>query len=394
MSRPDLPPALRTLLDAAAALARRSSSSRIVLGRLHGVVDPGLLPTDVRAGAARELEAARTATAEPLSSRDVEGALRRAWDARPGDVLDALDPEPAAVRPDAQVHHAEHEGDPVTVVVQRPGLAKLVRNDLALLDVLALPLGAALPRVDAARILREVRDRTLDELDLEHEASVQRGAARALRRNGLARVAAPRTTLAAGGVLVTDRVDGPTLADAAPDDPGAVARALLRVFVGAPRELGMVFADPRADEVVVDDGTVVLRRMGSARPVESARIDAARDALAALRDDDAGAFATALASLGVLREEDARTAHGLARELLGDLLSGPALLDVATVGALADRAAARAGELLALAQRATPDAADLWPARMVGQLVALLAPLGATEDWGALALEALDRGWR
>ena len=42
---------------------------------------------------------------------------------------------------------------------------------------------------------------------------------------------------------------------------------------------------------------------------------------------------------------------------------------------------------------ATPDPADLWPLRMLAQLAATLAPLGATEDWLALGLDALRDGW-
>ena len=379
-----LPPALAALIDAGVALARRSSSSRVAIARLDGVVDPGLLPSELRAGVAREIADAVAATGEPLSAKDVSRATRE---------LDEVRAEPVLVRPDGQVHHGTHDDEPVTVLVQRPGLAQAVRSDLALLDVLGAPLGAVLPRLDVGGSLRELRERVMDELDLEHEASAQRRAARALRRSDVARVAAVRTDVSTHEVLVTERVEGPTLADRAPDDPGAIARALVHVFAGAAKELGTVFADPRADEVVVADGRIVLKRLGSARDVDADRVRAARAVIAALRDDDEAAFATAVAGTGVLSEADARRAYAVVSDLAGPHLRGPQLLDVATVGALADRAGDHLGELVDLAGRAAPDPADLWSARMVGQLVALLASLGATEDWGALALEALDRGW-
>ena len=44
------------------------------------------------------------------------------------------------------------------------------------------------------------------------------------------------------------------------------------------------------------------------------------------------------------------------------------------------------GAGLSLAATVTPDPADLALARSLGQLTATLAHLGATEDWGALAL--------
>ncbi|WP_205696500.1 AarF/UbiB family protein [Conexibacter sp. SYSU D00693] len=394
MARPDVPPALQRLLEAGTALARRSSAAQVALGRLHGVVDPAALPSEVQAGVAAELEAAHRRSAQPIAERDVDSALKKAWGDRPGKVLDAFDEAPAQVLPHGQVHHGEHDGTQVAITVLRPGLAQLVRSDLALLDLIAGPLGAVLPRLDAGAVLREVRERALDELDLEHEAGAQRRAARALRRAGLGiRVAPPVTDLCAHDVAVAERIDGPTLLDAAPEDPGAVARAIVRLAAGAPRELGVVLADLRADEVVVDGDEVVVRRVGAAREVDAQRLDACRDAVAALRADDAAAFGAAVARTGVLDAEDAERAHALLRDVAGDLLEGPATLDAAAVRRVSEAALRRVGDLFALAQVARPDPADLWAGRAFAQAVALLARLEATEDWLALVLEAFDEGW-
>jgi hypothetical protein len=74
-------------------------------------------------------------------------------------------------------------------------------------------------------------------------------------------------------------------------------------------------------------------------------------------------------------------------------MSGPARLDHDALGAAGELGFERLGALMDLAGRATPDPADLWPLRMLAQLAATLAPLGATEDWLALGLEALREGW-
>jgi hypothetical protein len=76
------------------------------------------------------------------------------------------------------------------------------------------------------------------------------------------------------------------------------------------------------------------------------------------------------------------------RELLGELVNGPARLDDAALAAMGERTIARLGPLVALAGSVDPDPADLWLARMAGQLVAVLAHLEVTEDWVALALGA------
>ncbi len=75
-------------------------------------------------------------------------------------------------------------------------------------------------------------------------------------------------------------------------------------------------------------------------------------------------------------------------------MSGPARIDDAALAAAGDRAFARLGDLVDLAGRATPDPADLWPLRMLAQLAATLAPLGAEEDWLQLGIAALRDGWR
>ena len=66
--------------------------------------------------------------------------------------------------------------------VLRPGIADQVRQDLNLLETLIRPLGAAFPSLAPAA---RGRERVLDELDLEHEASTQRSFARA-RSSGYA----------------------------------------------------------------------------------------------------------------------------------------------------------------------------------------------------------------
>ncbi|MGP0036548.1 MAG: AarF/UbiB family protein [Solirubrobacteraceae bacterium] len=106
----------------------------------------------------------------------IERVLRDAWGRRPTDELDDLDREPVAVTPISQVHRGVLDGAAVAVKVLRPGLAAAVRQDLGLLEGLRRPLQAAFPALDAGAALREFRERVLEELDLENEASVQQAA--------------------------------------------------------------------------------------------------------------------------------------------------------------------------------------------------------------------------
>jgi hypothetical protein len=203
--------------------------------------------------------------------------------------------------------------------------------------------------------------------------------------------------LSAPGVLVTELLPGPTLAagDAVVGDRSAVARALVAFHFGAPRAVGLVPADPRADHVVLlqGDGGIGLLGTGAARSVDRARHDGGLDALAALRAGDADAFAAAVAGLGLLPPAEARSAFDVLMPLVGDLVGVPVRLDAVVLADRADRALRALPDALPLLARVTPDRADLWPLRMFTQLGALLARLEVSADWGALALKAGKQGW-
>jgi ubiquinone biosynthesis protein len=387
--RVDLPPALRALVEAGGALVRRSASGRFALGRLAALVPEDAVPSALEAWPAR-LERARAEVATPIAFKDVEKALKGAWGKPAANVLDALEREPVAVTPGAQVHRGERDdGSAVAIKVLRPGLASAVRNDLALLDVLGGPLGAVFQAMNAGAVLREVRETALDELDLEHEASTQRSVRRALRGVEDVVVPVPDLELSSHGVLVSEWLEGPTLADALPGDPAAVARTLVAAHVAAARA-GLVLTDPRPGHVVLlDQGGVGLLGAGVARPVDRARVAAALDALVAFRSEDQDGFAAIVGErLGLLPATPALKAYALVAVVAGELLRGEARLDGAALASAGTRAFDHLGSALALAADVTPAPGDLAVARSVGQLASVLSRLGATEDFGGLMLES------
>jgi hypothetical protein len=69
------------------------------------------------------------------------------------------------------------------------------------------------------------------------------------------------------------------------------------------------------------------------------------------------------------------------------------LLDAAAVHDLGVRAVERWREGLALAGAGTLPPGDLWPARMLGSLVATVARLEVEEDWLGLVRAAAAGGW-
>jgi len=384
-ARTDLPPSVAALGDAAMALVRRAPSARLTIVRAGGIFEPEALRPQTRERVEREVAAARASVCVELPAPQVQGLLKGAWGEGPDRVLDAFDAHPVALTPTAQVHRGELDGRAVAIKVRRPGVERSVRNDLALLDVLAAPLGAAFPRLDAGAVLRDAREQALDALDFEHEASAQRRLARALR--GVTGVSAPAPVLdlCTHDVLVAEWAPGTTLADGAmPADPGAAARALVAGFRAAVLEAGLAPADLRASHVVVDGTDLALLGMGLARPVDRARAQQAVDAFAAVADADPQAFASAVFAMGLMEVDAADRAYRVARRTLGGLLDGPAKLDAHVLSQVFARAGGEASELLKLATAASPHPEDLALARSLAQLLAVLSRLKAAEDWAAL----------
>jgi predicted unusual protein kinase regulating ubiquinone biosynthesis (AarF/ABC1/UbiB family) len=380
------------LIQVGLRLARSAPSGRTALATIARSLEPEWIPRPWGDTIIAELESARRDACEPIPFKQVERTLRDAWGAKPTDELDSLDPDPVAVTPTSQVHRGALDGDPVAVKVLRPGLAASVRQDLALLESLTAPLSAAFPQVDPAAVMREVRERTLDELDLEHEAATQRRFHRALRGHPFLVIPAPVTRLAHEQVLVSEWIDGVPIRNA--DDPDRAAARLL-VFVLGGTRAGIVHADPDPDDVLVlDDGRVAILDFGATKDVDPARADHVAAAVEAFVADDADAFGAATEQLGALGAAHARTAIDLTRAALGEFADAdPVRLDSDAVVAARDRLFDQPRAFIELIGAGSLPPDDIWPARGVAQLFGTIARTGATGPWREFVRATVRDGW-
>lgn len=386
---------LQSLAEAALKLARSAPTGQLALARLAEAIDPLWLWGPWRDELATELQRALDAAKEPVAFKAIERALRDAWGTTATRELDDLEPEPVAVTPIAQVHRGTLDGAPVAVKVLRPSIAGRVRQDLVLLDALVRPLGAALPGLDPARMISEVRERVLEELDLDSEADVQRRVHRALRDHPTLHVSAPVGRLGHHTVLVSPWLEGTPLV-ATPGRERDRAAALYAAFVLGGARFGLVHAAPgRLDALLLGDGRVAVLDFGAVGPTDDARVQASADALDALSGNDGAGFAAALTRLGVLPPGDGDGAFSLARHGLGPLADArPGRLDADAVIDARDRLGERPRELARLVATLVPAPGDVWPMRGVGQVFAAIARSGgATADWLSLARAALRDGW-
>ena len=264
--------------------------------------------------------------------------------------------------------------------VRRPGIEAALRADLALLDLLRPPLASLLPETDTAALLAAIRERALDELDLLHEAEQERAAGRVLRQTAGVETPVVHLDLATPAVKVTSWLEGPTLDGRAPGRPA-------RRRAGAPRRpRGRRPRRARAHRRPAQPRRAAARGRASGCSAPAARWPSTGERVArqialvtALRDRDEAAFAAAATGLGLperrRRHADPRRRRAAARRARAARRSG--------ARRRRRRRARAAARRSSRSLRLEPQ--DVWLARGTGQLVAVLARLGAREDWRAAA---------
>ena len=215
------------------------------------------------------------ANVPPMKPRTVERQLRAALGRDFDRAFSALDPHPLAAASIGQVHRARlRTGEDVVVKVQRPGLARMVAADLALMRFFASLLSQAIPEVAALEpvALLEAFERSITaELDFTREAdnAVRLG----LLLDGAREVRVPRIyrALTRTTVLVMEEVHGRRVTELAEPEQKAARAALLRAFSRQILDHGVFHADPHPGNVLVEaSGRLVLIDLGAVEQVDHA----------------------------------------------------------------------------------------------------------------------------
>jgi ubiquinone biosynthesis protein len=223
-------------------------------------------------------------------------------------VFSSFDPEPLAAASIAQVHAAVlRSGEAVVVKVQRPQVAHLVREDLAVMAWIAPRLVGRIPVAALANppALVELFAETItEELDFRLEAENMLDVARSFTELGQRAYVVPRPhpTLITPRVLVMERLSGFAYDDvagmrAAGVDTAALVRAAMIAFLEGAMLHGIFHGDLHGGNLfVLPDGRTALldfgitgrldefRRRAFLRLLVGAMVNDVRGQMAALRD--------------------------------------------------------------------------------------------------------------
>ena len=260
----------------AAAMERNAEQLFAVLGQLRGgamkvgqalAVYESMMPAELAEPYRRAL--VRLQTQGPaMPAREVhrvlDEQLGRQWRTR----LPEFDDVPTAAASIGQVHRARTaQGRPVAVKVQYPGADQALETDLRVLERFARLFTLIVPGLDARAVMRELRTRTLEELDYRDEADHQR--AFAAEYGGGEHLHVPAVVASSPKVLVQEWLDGTSLARlVGRPEPGTdrdrYAHTIVETMFSSPVRVGMVHADPHPGNfLVLRDGRLGMVDFGA-----------------------------------------------------------------------------------------------------------------------------------
>lgn len=222
---------------------------------------------DELAGPYREQLTKLQDSAPPMPTITVREILGRELGHDWRERLVELDPVPAASASIGQVHRGRWaDGREVAVKVQYPGSAEAMAADLRQLSLLARGLGPLAPGLDVKRLVAEVRERALEELDYQLEAEAQRVFADAFADDPAYVV--PGVVATSGTVLVTEWMDSRgslahVIRDGTQAERDHYGTLMARFLLDAPRRTGLLHADPHPGNFrLVDGAEGELGRLG------------------------------------------------------------------------------------------------------------------------------------
>jgi predicted unusual protein kinase regulating ubiquinone biosynthesis (AarF/ABC1/UbiB family) len=218
-------------------------------------------------------------SAPPLPVSSVHRVLNDQLGAGWRELFHTFDESPAAAASIGQVHRAVWaDGRAVAVKVQYPGAGDALLADLRQLGRLAGLFRVVQPGLDVKPLVAELRTRITEELDYELEAAAQRAFAEAYTDDPYIHV--PQVVAVAPRVLVTEWIDGTPLsgliAAGSADARDAAGERLAILHFSAPRQVGMLHADPHPGNFrmlpdgrlgVIDFGAVARLPGGLPEPI-------------------------------------------------------------------------------------------------------------------------------
>jgi len=249
----------------------------------------------------------------PLPFEQLESVFRAAFHFSPFEVFCNFDPKPIASASIGQVYRAQlHDGTPVVVKIQRPGLESEVATDLSLMMRVAklAHKASSLQRFDLPALVREFRFILQDELIYTLEAHNTETLAREMSNRPKIGLPTVYWQYTSRQVLTTSFVEGVKITDFSAlaefaIDRAALAENLANSLLEQILLHGLFHGDPHPGNMLVtQDGTIVFLDTGIVGRLDRKTRELLIELAVAIFDQDIDAILTHLQELGVVIDVD------------------------------------------------------------------------------------------
>ncbi len=277
------------------------------IGQFASFIDTEFIPEEYRETYQEQLAKLRS-DAPAMPWHQVVEVLEEEYDGAPLDSMFAsIDEQAIAAASIGQVHRAELlDGRIVAVKIQYPGVAEALESDLRNAGMLVRLAKVMAPGLDTKEVVKELRERVLEELDYEYEAQNQRSFSRAYRDHPFIFVPDVITRLSRRRVLVTEFVEGIGFDDVkllGPEERSRFGEIIFRGSFGSIYHLQHFNADPHpGNYLLMGDGRVAFLDFGMTKKLDREQIMLEQRAVDAAVRDDAEGLRSALHDLGFIKK--------------------------------------------------------------------------------------------
>lgn len=366
------------------------------IGQFASFIDTEFIPEEYRETYQEQLAKLRS-DAPAMPWHQVVEVLEEEYDGAPLDSMFAwIEEKAVAAASIGQVHRAELlDGRIVAVKIQYPGVAEALESDLRNAGMLVRMAKVMAPGLDVKEVVKELRERVLEELDYEYEAQNQRSFSRAYRGHPFIFVPDVITRLSRRRVLVTEFVDGIGFDDVKQLDPEERSRfgeIIFRGSFGSIYHLQHFNADPHpGNYLLMNDGRVAFLDFGMTKKLDREQIQLEQRAVDAAVRDDAEGLRGALHDLGFIKKPSKLDAEHLmdhVKAIGGWYMKDEEVeIDPPLVMRMIEVTHDPRSEYFDLMRRESIPAEELMGRRMEIGVVAVLGQLRAKRNWHRIMRE-------
>jgi predicted unusual protein kinase regulating ubiquinone biosynthesis (AarF/ABC1/UbiB family) len=385
---------IETALKMASVLGEMKGAA-MKIGQMASFIDVDFLPPEYREIYQEQLSALRT-HAPAMPWERVTEVLEEEYGQSPERVFASIEQDAFAAASIGQVHRATlHDGTPVAVKVQYPGIADALESDMANAGILVRLARVLAPGLDAKAVASELRERVLEELDYEFEAQNQRSFARAYDGHPFIFVPKVHSRLSRTRVLVTDYVEGrgfDEVKELMQDERDIFGEIVFRFCFGSIYHLQHFNADTHpGNYLLMDDGRVAFLDFGMTKRLTPQQIQLEQRAVDAAGRDDPEALREALHDLGFISDISRVDAERLMEhvKMVGGwyLEDGEVQITPKRVMKMIEVTSDPRSDFFDLVRKESLPADELMGRRMETGLLAVLAQLRATANWHRIMRE-------